>query len=287
MSNIAVIFNQKAKNASLISQYLEHFSQHHIDYTSFETRPDKLKTIIKHCQKDYSLLLIGGGDGTVRTAAELCCHSSFKLGIIPLGTMNHFVKELSLPANPDELTHALKQMSTITIDLSEVNQRIFVNNASIGFYPRFAYHRNHYHKFYNKWLSYLPGFIQACKFNQPLNIEIKNQDLNLSLATSFFMISNNMYSYQFPIAFRRENFNEGLLGIYVYKYKKLPLKNMIHALFNPKKNFTIKQSSHPIEVHIKNKKNIDVALDGEIIKMKTPLLFKPLPNALTLLTGSQ
>ena len=188
-----------------------------------------------------------------------------------------------MPANPEELCLAIKENKTKTIDVAQVNNSVFVNNSSIGFYPHFANKRDYYTRFYNKWLSYIPGFIQALLYHPSFNLDIKNEAFAHHLKTSFLMVSNNLYSYGFPIQFAREHFNQSLLGIYYFKHGKLRFAKLIRYFFKRKTSFEIKQAGTPVEIIIVDRKEINVSLDGEVLKLQSPLLYQSLPLALTVL----
>lgn len=118
MTDIAVIINNRAKNAHRMEDYLSELRIHDIDYQLYETGPQQLENNIQHCCSKYPLLLIGGGDGTVRSAAQWCSNTSVILGVLPLGTMNHFSKELNLPSTTEELIAAIVEKTTTTIDVA-------------------------------------------------------------------------------------------------------------------------------------------------------------------------
>ncbi|MBA2657216.1 MAG: diacylglycerol kinase [Tatlockia sp.] len=280
---IAIIVNKKAKNADYLDSYLQSFDESQFTYDLFETDSKDLSSTIKDCVLKYSIILIGGGDGSIRSAAQVCANTSIKLGVLPLGTMNHLVKELGLPQNPKDLTAAIKSENLIQIDLGEVNGFVFINNSSIGFYPKFAQKRDRYSKFYNKWLSYIPSFIESFKKHPVFKVRVKSSQLNRSLNTSFLMVSNNIYSLKFPITITRDSFNDALLGLYYFKYGKINFIKILKSLFNNKKNFEILKLSEPLELHFPKEKNIHISLDGDTLSSKTPLLYKSLPKALNLL----
>ncbi|MDP1603278.1 MAG: diacylglycerol kinase family protein [Legionella sp.] len=285
MDSIGIVINNKAKNAASLDPYLDALSKSELPYKLYKTEPQNLNGTLKKAVKDHAILLIGGGDGSIRSAAQYCSNSSTILGVIPLGTMNHFAKELGLPANAPELVQAIRNKKTITIDVAEVNGLIFVNNSSIGFYPVFARKRQYYAKFYNKWLSYIPGFIEAWRSHDSFSIIIKNKNLNRQLTTSFFMISNNLYTFEFPLTTERNSFNKSQLGIYYFKYGKIQLSKIIHYFFNKKNSFDIKKTSDPVEVYLENQEEITISLDGETMVTKNPLTYKSVPEALRLLTN--
>ncbi|USQ15361.1 NAD(+)/NADH kinase (plasmid) [Legionella lytica] len=283
MDTIAVILNNKARNHSAASPYLQGLHDAEIAYHLYDKAPEELSETIKECIKTYKIILVGGGDGTIRTAAHHCAHTPIILGVLPLGTLNHFAKEMGLPMSVNEFVTCLKEQQTSTIDVAKVNDFIFINNSSIGFYPKFADKRDQYSKYYNKWLSYIPGFLGSIKKHKSFNLIIKSKNRQLSLHTSFLMVSNNVYTYEFPIAIKRDSFQKALLGIYYFKQGKIRIFKLIKRLFSNKNLLEISHSTHPIEVHFPDEKNVTISLDGETVQVKTPLYYEILPGSLTLL----
>ncbi|HRD68832.1 MAG TPA: diacylglycerol kinase family protein [Legionella sp.] len=286
MIELAVIINNKAKNAAGASNYLKGLKEAGIIFKLYESDPEKLDSTIKRCITQYPMILVGGGDGSIRTAAQNCANTKTVLGVLALGTLNHFSKELNLPANVAEMVQAVKDKKTMLIDLAEVNGSVFVNNSSIGFYPKFAKRRDLYTKLYNKWLSYIPSFFDSLKKHDQFDLVIKSNELNLLLQTSFLMVSNNVYSYEFPITFKRDDFQKSMLGLYYFKYGKMRFMKLISTWFKNKSNFEIKESAHPLEISFHNCDEVSVALDGDTMKMSTPLLYKSLPQSLNVLIKS-
>ncbi|KTD33216.1 Diacylglycerol kinase [Legionella nautarum] len=286
MNTIAVIINNKAKNHTESKTYLDAFKETQLIYKLYEISPKQLALTIQKCISKHKIILVGGGDGTIRTAAQYCINTPIILGVLPLGTLNHLAKELGLPQNAKDLIDSLQKNQTVKIDVGTVNGFVFLNNASIGFYPQFANKRDLYTRIYSKWLSYIPSFIHSLKKHRTISLTIKSKDLNLFLRTSFLMVSNNLYSYEFPITLKRMSFHTSQLGLYFLKHGKIRLLKIMKHLFTSDSQFEIHQSKLPIEVHFNNKKEITISLDGDNKKVKAPLLFKILPNSLTLLTMS-
>ncbi|RUR16129.1 diacylglycerol/lipid kinase family protein [Legionella septentrionalis] len=286
MENIGIVINSQSKNAASLSGYLTAFTERNISYTIYKPSPDELNDSIKKARNRHSILLVGGGDGTIRAAAQECICSPVILGVLPLGTMNHFAKELNLPQTPDEIIKAIENKKTVQIDTAEVNGSVFVNNSSIGFYPSFAKKLDYYKKFYNKWLCYIPSLWHALKKHKAFSLTLQNRKLSRSIDTSFLMISNNLYIYEFPFSVKRINFSNAQLGIYYYKYGKMQLLQFIHYFFNKKESFEILSSKLPMEIHIHNHSQITLSLDGETMVKNTPLLYKSIPNSLTLITNN-
>jgi len=84
-------------------------------------------------------VLIAGGDGTMREAAEGVIGTRTALGVLPTGTGNVWAKELGLPAftltNPNRLlvaAHLLHEATIRAIDVGRANDRHFLLFAGLG-----------------------------------------------------------------------------------------------------------------------------------------------------------
>jgi diacylglycerol kinase family enzyme len=83
-----------------------------------------------------------GGDGTISCAANAGVAADLPLGIVPLGTLNHFARDAGLPLDIEGAVAAIASGSERRVDVGELNGRIFVNNSSIGLYPTIVRERD-------------------------------------------------------------------------------------------------------------------------------------------------
>ena len=87
------------------------------------------------------IVVAAGGDGTVSTVAAAAVRHDVALGVLPLGTLNHFARDAGVPLDLDRAVEALARRETTMVDVGEVNGRLFVNNASLGAYPALVWER--------------------------------------------------------------------------------------------------------------------------------------------------
>src|SRR5688572_801587 len=80
-------------------------------------------------------VVAAGGDGTISAAAAALAGSDRPLGVVPLGTLNHFARDAGLPADPGDAVAAIAGGATRLVDVAEVNGIVFVNNSALGLYP--------------------------------------------------------------------------------------------------------------------------------------------------------
>ena len=103
---------------------------------------------------DAAIVVAGGGDGTISAVAQELIGSNKTLGVLPLGTLNNFSKDLHIPKDLDEAVKIIAQNHVKIIDVGEVNQRIFINNSSIGLYPHIVEKREAQQRLgHGKWRS--------------------------------------------------------------------------------------------------------------------------------------
>src|SRR5689334_18856536 len=67
------------------------------------------------------LLIVGGGDGTISAAASALAGTETRLGILPLGTLNHFARDLGVPNDLGEATKLIATNSERRVDVAEMN----------------------------------------------------------------------------------------------------------------------------------------------------------------------
>lgn len=91
---------------------------------------------------ECDVLAAAGGDGTVSTVAAAAVRSGKTLAIIPTGTLNHFARDSGVPTDLCEAIAVLGYGRERAFDVGVVNGHIFLNNVSLGSYPRMVHERD-------------------------------------------------------------------------------------------------------------------------------------------------
>jgi hypothetical protein len=68
----------------------------------------------------------------LNTVASAILGTGKKFGVLPLGTLNHFAKDAKIPLDLESAVRVLVLGNAAEIDVGVVNERIFLNNASVG-----------------------------------------------------------------------------------------------------------------------------------------------------------
>jgi len=97
-------------------------------------QPDRLPEIVKEAiRRKGSLVIVGGGDGTISSIVDLFAYQDVVLGILPLGTGNSFARTIGIPLSVEGAVDVIVQGKVADIDLGKVNDDYFANIASLGF----------------------------------------------------------------------------------------------------------------------------------------------------------
>jgi YegS/Rv2252/BmrU family lipid kinase len=134
-----LIFNSSAgtrpKSAFLIRQVLEQFAAQQIDVTPSPTEPDGSVILqVRELVRDRPDLLVAwGGDGTIHEVVNGMFGSGIPLGILPGGTANLTVRELSLPGNVPDAIRLIGAGHLKQVSIGQANSRYFILMAGVGF----------------------------------------------------------------------------------------------------------------------------------------------------------
>ena len=96
--------------------------------------PSRLsQTVETSLREGADLLVIGGGDGSFRTVANRIANTDAALGILPLGTVNDFARNLGIEPTIPEACRVIAEGYTEEVDLCRANNKHFLITASIGY----------------------------------------------------------------------------------------------------------------------------------------------------------
>lgn len=108
----------------------------------------RCEAVVREAKERSQPVIAAGGDGTVNLVATLCRKYQVTMGIIPLGTFNYFARDLRISANPTEAVKMLVTHQIRKVAVGMVNERVFLNNASLGIHARMIREReNHSARF--------------------------------------------------------------------------------------------------------------------------------------------
>jgi diacylglycerol kinase family enzyme len=231
------------------------------------------------------MVAVGGGDGTLGCAAGVLAGSGTALAILPLGTRNHLAHELGIPDDLGEVARLIAQGPRRTIDLGRVGDRVFVNNASIGLYPALVRRRDEHPA--PKWLAALPAAVGALGRLRHHRLRLILDGEPQPVVTPLLFVGNNRYTLHRPAIGTREALDDGKLSVYaVASRRRLALIGFalrtLAGRADPGRDFAAIGDVARLKVE-GHGRHIDVALDGEVVRLPLPLAFASDAGALTVI----
>ncbi len=229
-----------------------------------------------------------GGDGTVSAVANGLARTDTALAVIPFGTLNHFARDLKLPAKLEEAVEGVLGEKAINrkIDLGQVNGRYFINNSSLGLYPHLVLLREENESRLGKWPALGLAFINTLRYPVYIPIRIPDSEDQIPQKVWLVFTSNNLINLSLAQPGIRDKLNENLLDRYILKASNpLTLLGTIPAFVTgrlEKSSLVIEEHRTEFEVSVKKNHRVTVACDGEIFRMNSPICYKVVPEALTL-----
>jgi diacylglycerol kinase family enzyme len=234
---------------------------------------------------DIDAVIVGGGDGSVRTVAGVLAGTGVPIGVLPLGTLNHFAKDLGIPLKVEDAAATVAAGHIQLVDIAEVNGKIFINNSSIGIYPYMVIDRERRRatRKLAKWMAMIPAFFRVLHHFPRPRLRISAKGFERPYRTPCLFAGNNEYGMELFTFGRRHRLDAGELWFYVVKPRSpfeffLMVCRMCFGRLDQERDL---DTFHVSEAGVSAETSrLFVALDGEIRLMHTPLHYRSRPQAL-------
>jgi diacylglycerol kinase family enzyme len=235
-------------------------------------------------------LVAAGGDGTVSAVASVAAGHGVPFGVLPLGTLNHFAKDAGLPAETGPAIETLRGGTTRAVDIGEINGRIFLNNASLGIYPRLVWERDaEQQKGRRKWVAFGIALMRVWRRYRTLTVRMRIDGREYIRRTPFVFIGNGRYASEGLRLGARAALDGGVLSVFVAPYcgRFELVRVAFRALAGRLETESKFESFEGRELTIDTaRRRVSVALDGEVAIMTPPLTCRVRPAALRLIARS-
>lgn len=288
---VSVLVNARAGSVAsrdrCLAQLADAFAAAAVDARIEACEPARLRAAARHAAAlGYDAVVAAGGDGTVSAVAAGLIGTDVPLAVIPLGTLNHFARDLGIPTEVGEAARAIACGRVARIDVGEVNDRVFVNNASIGLYPELVVHREHerrQRRIRSKWIAMAFALVRVLRRFPLLRVRVALPDQELVCATPLVFVGNNVYATSMLELGARAELTAGCLGVYLVRCRgrwqmaRLLARAVLGRL--TAREDVVQACVEELWVGVRETR-LRVALDGELAVLRTPLRFRIRPGAL-------
>lgn len=231
------------------------------------------------------VLLAGGGDGTISSAAEICFAAGTPLAVLPAGTMNLFARALRIPLNLNEALESLAGGEVSAVDIATANGKPFIHQFAVGIHARLVRIRENmtYSSRVGKMAASLRA-ISSAIINPPnFDAEVRTRKGVEKRRVVSITVSNNLVGEgHIPYA---DTLDQGVLGVYVAKpMSSLALAGLAaQVMLGRWKDHPLVSEKEVEEVMLRfprRKKSAQAVLDGELIDLETEITIRIHPKAL-------
>ncbi len=231
-------------------------------HTHVLARDDDLTALARGADADA--LAMAGGDGSLALVAAVALERDLPFACIPFGTRNHFARDLGLDRDdPIAALNTLVDGVERRIDVGRANDRLFLNNVSLGVYARLVHRREHHRRRSNAFAR-LRALAIVATHRAPLGITVDGEPIEARVV----LVSNNPYTLEVLSVGERERLDEGSLHLYAPT-------GVLRSSWEERSGsrFTVDAAAGKLHA----------AVDGEPELLETPIEFTIEPQALRVL----
>lgn len=288
---IAIIINSQRFTPELNEKLhsTELSEKYGIKFDLFTPEPTELENTLKQLNTaSYNAVLIGGGDGTIRTALQILIDKDVPVFVLPLGTFNVLAKTLNLPNDIDKAFEIIKNNKMVQIDLAEVNGHIIVNHAWLGFYYYILKEREkHKHTLgRSRFLKAVFNTVFLLKEMPLFVFDVVVNNKKICYKTCLLFISNNETATNLANFAEKKTLARGDIAVTIihahtrWQLFLCMLDVLLHGL--KKSKYTVTFSVKALTVDA-NTPDMRIVIDGELFTLRGPLKFLIHPKKLTML----
>lgn len=294
---LSIIYNKNsgfhaANKEAVYEELVQVLSSHGYEIQSFELGQDVSfdalmdKVLARHHQQqEVGVVVAAGGDGTLNAVAQRLMHTNIPMGILPLGTFNYVARVLNIPLDLIQAANIIATGQNREVHVAQLNDHIYLNNASLGLYPLFIQKREFYNQKFGRFPlhAYTSGLDVLIRDRKELKLEIEVDHHIYPVKTPLIFFGNNQLQLaDLNLKIAKDAAQGKVAGVVVAKSDKRTLFKLLWQLMRgniEKAPDVYSFAAEQVTIHTKRNK-ITVAIDGEIVEMKPPLQISVKKNAL-------
>lgn len=245
-----------------------------------EIAPDKLaEAIAKEVKAGSKRVLVSGGDGTIATAAAALLGTETDLAILPGGTLNHFATDLGIPMVAAEALALASTGNMNTADVGTVNGRLFLNTSSVGAYVHFVHAREYLEPRFGYRIASAIAALRILFQLRLLAVEVEVDGQRRIYRTPIVFIGVGERELQLPSLGKRVV--DGRRGLHVMVVSGRSAGRVLALALNAVARGVKTAATSPAldsfmvdHCTITVRQSSTVAVDGELVRLGTPLVYK-------------
>jgi diacylglycerol kinase family enzyme len=206
---------------------------------------------------------VAGGDGSLAPVAQVAIERDLPFVCVPFGTRNHFARDLGLDRDHPFAALGAFSGQERRIDVGWANERVFLNNVSLGMYARLVHQRERQRR-RREALARVRAVLIALRHRSASGVVVDGEPL----VARVVLVSNNAYKLDLFSLGERERLDDGKLHLYA-------ADGVLRSTWTERsaERFAVDAAAG----------RLPVAVDGEPDALETPLDLRIDPLALRVL----
>ncbi|MBW3565106.1 MAG: NAD(+)/NADH kinase [Acidobacteria bacterium] len=283
----AIYFN-RSSGAGLEKELAElekRAGEERLDMVELDEEVDVQADIRNRQNEGQRLFVAAGGDGTIHTVAQPLVRSSSVLGVLPLGTFNHFARDIEMPQDWREALDVVFGDEVRQVDVGEVNRIFFMNSIALGIYPKVMKQRERLRPNHGKWMAYALAVNGTLRRMPHVSMTLESPPHLEVVSSHMFFVSVSSYNLsEAGILAPRETLESGRLGVYWLPHgSRWQLIRAVARYLRGRASDIdgFRQMYVPgLRINVPSKRRLRVGIDGELYKLKAPLDVRVVPSGL-------
>jgi diacylglycerol kinase family enzyme len=247
---------------------------------------------VRQAKAEGGVVVAAGGDGTINAVVNAVLGSGCVMGVLPQGTFNYFGRTHGIPQDATQATQVLLTGTAQAVQVGMVNGRIFIVNASLGLYPQLLEEREAYKQRFgrSRLVALWAAFNTLMQGHRPLRLALSSAGAERQVRAQTLFVGNNaLQMAQIGIP-EGPVLSQGALVAIMLKpvgaltMAKLMLRGAVGQLGEASEvdsfafdTLQVRPAAPVAWPWVK------VAADGEIFRLRAPLVFRVAPQPLMLI----
>jgi diacylglycerol kinase family enzyme len=219
-----------------------------------------------------------GGDGSVSAVAAAVARTNVELAIIPAGTFNHFARDHRIPTELQAACEVARTGRVIATDVAWVNDRLFLNTSSVGVYANYVRVRERLEPRLGYWLASAFAMLRTFARVQPFRVAFETEQVQRQYVTPLVFIGSSERELKLPTLGNRVE--DGTSGLHVLIVRGRTRARLVALAFAAAARGTRSITRTPhldgflVDRCIIEQRHSTVAVDGEIVRLESPLRYE-------------
>jgi diacylglycerol kinase family enzyme len=285
---------EKAEVRAVVERLLSRAGrEHHVRVVEDPTQLGAAaRETVARARARAGVVVAAGGDGTINAVVQAALGSGCPFGVLPQGTFNYFSRTHGIPADPVQATQVLLTARAHPVQVGLVNDKAFIVNASLGLYPELLEDREAYKQQFgrSRVVAFWSALATLLREHRQLRLAIEHRDETRGLRTPTLFIGNNRLQLERIGIAQAELLEHGHLVALASRplgtlaMFGLLMRGALGRLGDADSVTSFAFRRIGVQPALRyGSSRIKVAVDGEVLWLKTPLDVRVSPEPLYLL----